>query len=132
MSEAVLFANEAFYRAFADRDAEAMDEIWSRTAPVACVHPGWGPLYGREAVMRSWFAIIRNAESPAIRFHDARAVVHGDSACVLCFEEIDENWLVATNAFVREGSLWKMVHHHSGPTAARPEIRSDDTRAVVN
>ena len=28
--EAVLFANEAFYRAFADRDIDAMDALWAR------------------------------------------------------------------------------------------------------
>ena len=39
--EAVLFANEAFYRAFADRDVEAMDEVWAQGVPVACIHPGW-------------------------------------------------------------------------------------------
>ena len=28
--DAVLFSNEAFYRAFADRDFAAMDALWSR------------------------------------------------------------------------------------------------------
>ena len=47
----VLFANEAFYRAFGDRDRHAMDEMWARENPVACVHPGWGALIGRAAVL---------------------------------------------------------------------------------
>ena len=37
---AVLFANDAFYLAFANRDYDAMDVIWARDAPVTCIHPG--------------------------------------------------------------------------------------------
>ncbi len=131
-SDAVLFANEAFYRAFADRDAEAMLDLWSRTAQVACVHPGWGALFGQEAVMESWLAIIRNPQSPPILCHDARARLFGDTAAVICFEEIQGNFLIATNLFVREGRLWKMVHHQAGPTAARPEIVTPGTQGPVN
>ena len=40
-NRALLAANEAFYRAFASRDAEAMAGLWARTVPVACIHPGW-------------------------------------------------------------------------------------------
>ncbi len=56
--DAVLFANEAFYRAFADRDIAAMEEIWASEAPVACIHPGWSPVIGRERVLASWRAIL--------------------------------------------------------------------------
>ena len=44
--EAVLAANEAFYRAFAARDFAAMDALWAAEAPVACIHPGWDALVG--------------------------------------------------------------------------------------
>ena len=37
---AVLAANAAFYRAFAERDVDAMDALWARSIPVACIHPG--------------------------------------------------------------------------------------------
>lgn len=130
--DAVLFANEAFYRAFADRDAEALAGAWSKDAPVTCVHPGWGRLVGRDAVVKSWTAILRNPESPSIRCHDPRATIHGDVAWVLCFEEIERNYLIATNVFAREGSLWRMVHHQAGPTAARPETRAAEPRGPLN
>jgi len=131
-TDAVLFANEAFYRAFADRDEEAMDDLWSTTAQVACLHPGWGPLFGRDDVMESWIAIIRNPDSPPLLYHDARAQVHGDTACVICFEEIAGNFLVATNVFVREGRVWKIVHHQAGPTSVRPEIETSSPAAPLN
>ena len=47
----VLAANAAFYAAFANSDVKAMDSVWARRAPVACVHPGWEALVGRDRVM---------------------------------------------------------------------------------
>jgi len=49
----VLSANLEFYRAFTLRDVGAMDQIWARTLPVACIHPGWMALRDRDAVMQS-------------------------------------------------------------------------------
>ena len=131
-TDAVLFANEAFYRAFADRNEAVMEELWSASAQVACLHPGWGPLMGREEVLSSWIEIIRNPDSPAILCHDARAHVYGDTAYVICFEEIDANYLVATNVFVREGRVWKMVHHQAGPTSASPDMGEQEPAGPLN
>ena len=39
-ADAVLAANLEFYRAFTMRDVAAMDALWARDAPVACLHPG--------------------------------------------------------------------------------------------
>lgn len=131
-TDALLFANEVFYRAFADRDTDTMRDLWSRNAPVSCVHPGWGALFDRDEVMQSWFAIIRNPDSPKIRCHEPHVRIYGDTATVICFEEIRGNFLIATNVFVREGSLWKMVHHQAGPTAMKPEIEPETPSGLVN
>jgi len=117
--EAVLFANEAFYRAFTARDIAGMEEIWARVVPVACIHPGWSPVFGRERVLASWRAILTNPGSPAIRCRRPRAFVHGESAFVICYEEIEGAVLIATNLFVREGAGWRMTHHQAGPIAAQ-------------
>ena len=119
--DAVLFANEAFYRAFATRDLAAMGEVWARHCPVACIHPGWEPLLGREEVMRSWERILGNPESPAISCRDAHATVFGDSALVVCFEAVPGGFLIASNLFVRLGAVWKLVHHQAGPTNGQPD-----------
>lgn len=118
--DAVLFANEAFYQAFAERDVEAMEDLWSRAAPVSCIHPGWGVIYGREEVMRSWIAIIASEGAPPITCHGAEASLYGDTAVVVCYEMLGENVLIATNVFVRDGHIWKIVHHQAGPTSAAP------------
>ena len=60
---AVLFANDAFYLAFANRDLDAMEDIWAKETSITCIHPGWEPLLGRDEVMESLEAILNN--SPA-------------------------------------------------------------------
>jgi SnoaL-like protein len=124
--DAVLFANEAFYRAFATRDLAAMEEVWARHCPIACIHPGWAPLQGRPDVMGSWQRILGNPGSPAIACHGARATVFGDSALVVCFESVPGGFLVASNLFVRQGAVWKLVHHQAGPTNGQPEEEPEE------
>ena len=113
----VIRANEAFYEAFARRDMGAMDQLWSRTHGVACVHPGWNALRSREEIMASWEAILANAAQPRVVAGGAEAIVIGDAAIVLCREFVGGAPLLATNVFAREDGRWRMVHHHSGPVA---------------
>ena len=113
----VLFANEAFYAAFAGRDIKAMDELRCRP-DVTCIHPGWPPLLGRDSVMQSWRAILSNPASPAISCGNATAYVFADAAYVLCHENVEQTFLAATNVFLHEKAGWKMVHHHAGPSLA--------------
>jgi ketosteroid isomerase-like protein len=117
--DTVLSANLEFYRAFNDRDAKAMDALWAKTAPVACVHPGWTAIAGREMVMQSWRSILANPESPQIMCHDDRALLYGDVAIVQCEEQLDTGYLVATNMFVREAGGWKMIHHQASQIVMR-------------
>ena len=130
-SAAVLFANDAFYLAFAGKDLEAMDSLWARHAPVTCIHPGWDAITGRDEVMESWRAILTNPNAPRIECRDPRAHLNGDVAYVICYEAIDRAFLIATNLFVREDGTWKMVHHQAGATRATPpEERSEKPRRM--
>ncbi|MEL0106379.1 MAG: nuclear transport factor 2 family protein [Rhodospirillales bacterium] len=116
---AVLFANDAFYVAFATKDIDTMDQVWAQHTPVTCLHPGWELLVGREAVMDSWQDILTSKNSPDIRCQDASASILGDTAYVVCTEVLkDKGYLIATNIFIREGNLWKMVHHQAGAIPA--------------
>jgi ketosteroid isomerase-like protein len=114
---AVLAANDAFYRAFAARDLKALDHLWARRASVACIHPGWQALRGRESVMTSWKDILENPGAPAIACVHPSASVFGDIAFVICNERIPGAELIATNVFTREDGEWRMVHHHAGGVA---------------
>jgi ketosteroid isomerase-like protein len=122
--ERVLAANEAFYTAFATRDVDAMEALWAVEARVACIHPGWQPLHGRDAVLASWRDIMGNPSSPPIRCSDAVAHVLGSAAIVICTERFPGAELVATNVFVDEHGSWKLIHHQAG-AVARPSAAGD-------
>jgi ketosteroid isomerase-like protein len=123
--EAVLAANAAFYAAFAQRDLAAMDALWTRTGPVCCIHPGWGGLHDRDAVLASWASIFAGNDEPAIACVNPRVRVDGDAGTVICEEVLGEARLVATNVFVREGDGWRLWHHHAGPVARRVARRRE-------
>jgi len=116
---AVLEANVSFYEAFANQDFSAMQRLWSSQTPVICIHPGWPVLHGREQVLASWRAIL-NEDAPPIRCEDARVVMLDQFALVTCTERILDNQLAATNGFVLEDGLWRLVHHQAGPFSPRP------------
>lgn len=130
-NRALLAANEAFYRAFAGRDAETMAALWARTVPVACIHPGWDLLTDREPVIASWRRLLANPASPAVRCRDARAFLVGAAGFVVCHEVLPEGVLVATNLFIREDGRWMLVHHQAGPVAlAAPEPTPPSSRQL--
>jgi len=131
-SDAVLAANLEFYRAFTTRDADAMDSLWAKRAPVACVHPGWPPLADRDTVMESWRNILSNPQSPRIACYDERVFLYGDTALVICEEELDGGTLVASNWFVREAGEWRMAHHQAGQLVARREARARPAPGRLN
>jgi ketosteroid isomerase-like protein len=126
--DAVLAANLEFYRAFGTRDIAAMDALWARRSPVACLHPGWSALTEREAVMSSWNGILSNPNSPRLVCYDEQVLLFGNTALVLCEEELDGGTLAASNLFVREDGEWRLAHHHAGQVMRRQAERRRPTR----
>lgn len=123
-ADAVRAANTAFYRAFEACDIETMAALWSSVAQVTCIHPGWQPAVGRDAVMSSWLTIFQNTTAVQFTLRNAQIFVAGDAAWVLVLEELSLTQsdgqqihaaLQATNVFVRELDGWKVAHHHAGP-----------------
>ena len=120
-------ANADFYLAFAGGDLAAMERLWAQRAPVACVHPGWSPLIGRDAVMASWRAIL--GAPPAIAADVADVLVLGDTVLVVCREIIGDAVLAASNLYVREDGVWRVAHHHAGP-GPRQQPRTAERTAL--
>jgi ketosteroid isomerase-like protein len=133
-SDAVLAANLEFYRAFGARDVPAMERLWAREAPVACIHPGWPALAEREAIIESWRGILANPEAPRIACFDERVLIYGDTALVICEEELAGGTLIASNFFVREDGAWRIAHHQAGQLVARRprESRERPPRSRLN
>jgi SnoaL-like domain len=117
----VLAANQAFYDAFIRGDLAAIDALWAQRAPVACIHPGWDALHGREDVMASWRAILSGEETPTIRCARPSAYLLGESAYVVCSEVLGGAELVATNVFCLEDGEWRLVLHQAGQVHRRVE-----------
>lgn len=120
-SDAVLAANLEFYRAFTMRDLVAMEALWARRSPVACIHPGWPALTERDGIMESWQRILSNPDAPRIACYDERVLLYGEVALVICEEELDGGTLIASNLFVREDDAWKIAHHQAGQLAVRQQ-----------
>jgi ketosteroid isomerase-like protein len=118
---AILAANAAYYRAFSGGDFAAMSRIWAEEG-VSCVHPGWMPLVGRDAVIESYRAILTGPGRVRIVHRDDSAIVTGDEGRVLCVEIVEGSALLAaTNVYRRVGGVWRMVHHQASPIAMPAE-----------
>lgn len=125
--DAVLAANRAFYRAFNDRDIDAMDQIWTPTGSVICLHPGQSALHERAEIMASWRAIMKHPEAPRVRCAEEWVVGRPGLALVICREILPNGQLMASNLYVRTSDGWHMVSHHSAPV---PPVATE--RAAAN
>lgn len=118
-NETALFANEAFYNAFTTSDLTAMDALWARDTHVTCVHPGWHALTTRENIIESWRQMFA-AGSTSVICRGPEVFVTGEVALIICYEQLSDAVLVATNIFRRQSDEWRMVHHQAGPTRTHP------------
>lgn len=128
--DAVLAANDAFYRAFAALDRDAMAAVWLPADDVCCVHPGQGALVGFAAVQGSWERIFDGTLAMRFTQRQVHVTVHGDVAWVVLIEDIESvhadgpgrGLVQATNLFRRVDGRWWLVHHHGSPLLhAAPE-----------
>jgi ketosteroid isomerase-like protein len=121
----VAAANHAFYRAFAEGDLDAMDEVWAHGPHVRCVHPGWAMLEGWDEVRDSWAQILDGPDADLdISIDDVQVRAGGLCGWVSCVERLIrgdlESEVVATNVFERDADgTWRLVQHHASPVLNR-------------
>ena len=116
-------ANDAFYRAFQDLDAERMFSIWSGRASDLCVHPGWPPLRGPDPIAQSWRDIFTNMPFVRIRIDEVSIHQVGEMARVHCIENLFaviedmtlHSQVACTNLYEAIDGKWQMVLHHGSP-----------------
>jgi ketosteroid isomerase-like protein len=122
-TQAVLAANQTFYRAFEKKDIEAMSRIWSKGSGSLCIHPGRGILKGWDQICVSWEQIFRNTSYFEIETDILTTEISGNVAYVVLAENLlqivrgrrVEAQLVATNIFECMAQEWYLVHHHGSP-----------------
>ena len=124
-----LFATDAFYVAFENKDLDAMDGLWALNSPVLCIHPGWPRLTEREAIVESWRSILGNPNQAAPRAYAKQAHAWGETIGVTCYEALDSGVILATKVFAIEDEKLKLVMHHGSPCNNPPEPAQSDLLA---
>ena len=120
-SAAVLAANATFYTALSMADYGLMERLWLAAPEAVCIHPGWPPLHGWEAISQSWREIFHSQGPLRIWPTELALRLYGQTAEVNCLENIDMNQVRAagilqtraTNIFRLVTGAWKMLEHHA-------------------
>ncbi len=115
-------AERAFYRAFERADIAAMTAVWDDAPDVVCIHPLGPLLTGPGAVLGSWRALLGGGAGLRFTVRVNRAFETGDVAIRVVSESIHvigeaepRPPVLATNAYRRTGSGWRMILHHGSP-----------------
>jgi ketosteroid isomerase-like protein len=131
----VFAANERFYEALSASDIDVMEEVWSHSGEVRCIHPGWDILIGWQSIYDSWNAIFSSSPGLRVKAHSVEIMVVGEVAWVHCLEEIrpgvdpegtvaeggdDHSYARSTNLYRNTAEGWKMVLHHASPVPGDP------------
>lgn len=116
---------DAFYDAMQRADIEAMMSLWADDEDVTCVHPSSGRLIGLTAIRASWTAIFEGGGGVQVRAAEVRA----HTGAVIAVHNVIEQIIVemhagtqlveciATNVYVKQASGWRILLHHSAPSA---------------
>jgi ketosteroid isomerase-like protein len=137
-------ADEAFYKAFSDRDIWAMAQLWSKDDGVSAVFPAKAkPYFGWDDIRRSWQESFDHNRDVKIKSLAGAIFAKGDN-------EGDVAWIIdstqfesfqtqtgqpvlmpnvlSTKIFERRDGKWLLVHYHaSQPRLILPEA-SDEER----
>jgi len=109
-----------FYEAFSAGDLDAMMAVWSDDEAIVCIHPGGPPITGLSAVRQSWQQILGTEDLKI----SASVIQHWSSGEIVTFVVTEHLFVpsrnlhaetLATNAFQKQKSGWKMVLHHGSP-----------------
>jgi ketosteroid isomerase-like protein len=121
--QAIIAANQAFYRAFEKKDIAAMSAVWSQGSGSICIHPGRPALKGWQSIRASWEQIFQNTTYMEIEIEFVVTETSGNLAYAVLHENILqvvrgrrlEAQTIATNVFELMSQEWYLVHHHGSP-----------------
>jgi ketosteroid isomerase-like protein len=129
-------AQTEFYDAFSNQNFKMMEDLWSHSDDVCCVHPGMESLQGYDDVIQSWkhifvgfsrvgdddddddddivAEILFNIEPSRVKID-----ICGRTAICKCVEKVNGGKLEALNIYRREDGRWRMTMHMASPTVMR-------------
>jgi ketosteroid isomerase-like protein len=128
-------ASDKFYAALnsiLNGDWTPMADVWSRSPDVSTMHPPGGTEVGWDEIRASWENLAKICSNGRVELHDQRISIGEDLAYETGTEHVNvligkakaQADLRVSNVFRREGSEWKMVHHHVDLNPAMLEILS--------
>ena len=128
-------ASDKFYAALnstLNGDWTPMSDVWSRNPDVSTMHPVGGTEIGWDEIRASWENLTKICSSGRVELRDQRICIGEDLAYVTGTEHVNlltvkdqvQADLRVSNIFRREGSEWRMVHHHVDLNPTMLEILS--------
>ena len=119
-------AQTEFYDAFSSQDLKMMENLWSHSDDICCVHPGMESLQGYDSVIESWeqifagFSLVGDDDNE-FNIEPSRVTIDicGQTAICKCVEKVNGGKLEALNLYRREDGKWRMTMHMASPTVMR-------------
>lgn len=111
-------AEQAFYRAFATADFDAMKAVWA-TRDIACIHPGGALLQEPETIFKSWQHILTTQGAAELRvevlYRQARKdnVIHVVREHFRNLSNRPALPVLSTNVYLLQADGWRMCVHHA-------------------
>lgn len=122
-------AEDAFYLAFAQRDLNAMMQVWLDASHVECIHPGSARLQGLAAIRDSWeqifsaadqlhFQLVRHncTQTANLAIHSISEQIKSEGSQPTFIAEVN-----TTNVYELTTEGWRMVLHHASPARAHEQ-----------
>lgn len=132
-------AEEAFYRAFAHADLDAMMAVWNDTDAVECIHPRGERLRGLAAVGESWRQIFAAAPRVRIGIEEQSYTQSANLAVHVVTEVIDvadpdaqTARVIATNVFQLTHGGWRLILHHGSPATVTQPLASASAKSKLH
>ena len=121
-------AEAAFYKAFEERNIEAMAEVWADLESVECTHPMGPRVCGWDEVVDSWRRIFASGQelrfqlSEEVRTEEGHVAVHRLHENILHGPQMEYHAVVVvTNIFLNTSDGWRMILHHASPLSPEDE-----------
>lgn len=119
-------AEQAFYRAFATADADAMKAVWAQQ-DITCIHPGGALLQDPETIFKSWRHILGSQGASELKVEVLYRRTQKDLVIHLVRERFRNLSnrpalpVLSTNVYLLQPGGWRMVVHHASPEAPAPK-----------
>ena len=114
-------ANHRFYQAVENLSLDDLEAVWLPSPACRCVHPGWPPVEGWEAIRESWNRIFESTNDLEIALDQVTVHIEGAVAWLNCLarvssaaeSRIDTALLCSSNLFILHDGEWRLVLHHA-------------------